>query len=249
MMKKNEKGFSVVEILIVLVVVGLIGGAGWYVWQSKNKTSKSADTAQTTNTANSETTKQEAEKTKDPYEGWLTYESVLKSGLTFRYPPNWKFTPPEGVFKNNDGGESLIAVLRSVEPTRDPAPAGATAPSPANNVYMCLSFDEYGGPWSYGSWSSGKSPASREQFNVNGTAITLATYKGNNSMLSQMVLTTPNHKDGDHFVSTQNGYIVSVSAEFNCGQADAEILEKMTDNFNEREEVKTAKLIMKSIKF
>lgn len=39
-MKKNEKGFSVVEILIVLVVVGLIGGTGWYVWQPKHKTTE-----------------------------------------------------------------------------------------------------------------------------------------------------------------------------------------------------------------
>jgi len=37
-MKVNQKGFSVVELLIVLVVIGLIGGAGWYVWQSKHKT-------------------------------------------------------------------------------------------------------------------------------------------------------------------------------------------------------------------
>lgn len=34
--RKNEKGFSVVEILIFIVVVGLIGGAGWYVWQKQS---------------------------------------------------------------------------------------------------------------------------------------------------------------------------------------------------------------------
>lgn len=36
-MKVNQKGFSIVEVLIVLVVLGLLGGAGWYVWQSKDK--------------------------------------------------------------------------------------------------------------------------------------------------------------------------------------------------------------------
>lgn len=31
-MKSNQKGFSIVAILIVLAVVGLIGGAGWLVF-------------------------------------------------------------------------------------------------------------------------------------------------------------------------------------------------------------------------
>ncbi len=35
-MKKNEKGFSVVEILIVLIVVGLIGTVGWLVYNRQN---------------------------------------------------------------------------------------------------------------------------------------------------------------------------------------------------------------------
>jgi len=248
-MKANQEGFSVVEIVLVLVVVGLIGAAGWFVWQSNNKTSnKSTDTIQSTSTK-SETPTPETAKAKNPYEGWLTYKSTLNSGLTFRYPPNWKFTPPKEAFKNNNGGEELDATLISVEPTRDPTPAGATAPSPANNVYMCLSFDEYGGSWSYSNWFAGKRPVSSEQFKVNSTNITLATYKGANSMQSQMVLFTPNHKDGDHFISTKNGYVVSVSAQFNCGQADYKILENMTEDFSQREEVKTAKLIMKSISY
>jgi len=41
-MKKNEKGFSVIEILIVIVVVGLIGAAGWFVYN--NKTEKPTET-------------------------------------------------------------------------------------------------------------------------------------------------------------------------------------------------------------
>ena len=53
-MKKNEKGFSVVEILIVLVVVSLIGGAGWYVYQNKNK----ANTQATEQPINQETKKE-----------------------------------------------------------------------------------------------------------------------------------------------------------------------------------------------
>lgn len=46
-MKKNEKGFGAVEILIVLVIVGLIGGTGWYVLRGKNKITKPSETSNT----------------------------------------------------------------------------------------------------------------------------------------------------------------------------------------------------------
>lgn len=55
-MKSNEKGFSVVEILIALAVVGLIGGAGWYVYQNKNKADNKTDNAQQTKQETSEKT-------------------------------------------------------------------------------------------------------------------------------------------------------------------------------------------------
>lgn len=34
-MQRNQKGFSVVEVLLVLIVVGLIGGIGWYVYSKQ----------------------------------------------------------------------------------------------------------------------------------------------------------------------------------------------------------------------
>jgi prepilin-type N-terminal cleavage/methylation domain-containing protein len=63
-MNKNQKGFSVVEILVVLVIIGLIGGVGWYVWQSKSKkavTPNNSETAQTSKAqSGDEKTKSEA---------------------------------------------------------------------------------------------------------------------------------------------------------------------------------------------
>lgn len=53
--RKNEKGFSVVEILIVIVVVGLIGGAGWYVWQKQNNKQTDNTTAPVANSQNDTT--------------------------------------------------------------------------------------------------------------------------------------------------------------------------------------------------
>lgn len=40
--KRDQQGFSVIELLIVLVIIGLIGGLGWYVWQQRSQKSEPA---------------------------------------------------------------------------------------------------------------------------------------------------------------------------------------------------------------
>jgi len=85
-MKTNEKGFSVVEILVVVVIVGLVGTVGWLVYdrQSKNKTEPVATQA--------ETQKEDSETTtaaKDPYEGMTKYSND-KYGVTFYHTKDWK---------------------------------------------------------------------------------------------------------------------------------------------------------------
>lgn len=60
-MKKNEKGFSVVEILIIIVVVGIIGGVGWLVYNGRSASKKVADVP-TTGAVAKEATKMEAVK-------------------------------------------------------------------------------------------------------------------------------------------------------------------------------------------
>lgn len=46
-MKANQKGFSVVEILIVIVVVGLLGAVGWMVYDRQNSKTKNKETVTT----------------------------------------------------------------------------------------------------------------------------------------------------------------------------------------------------------
>jgi prepilin-type N-terminal cleavage/methylation domain-containing protein len=76
-MQANQKGFSVVEILIVIVVVGLLGAVGWLVYdRQKNKTSH------TSNTQVSTSQKEETKKV-DPNEGYLV---VKEWGLRFKTP-------------------------------------------------------------------------------------------------------------------------------------------------------------------
>jgi prepilin-type N-terminal cleavage/methylation domain-containing protein len=87
-MKKNEKGFSVLEIIIVLIVVGLIGVAGYMVYKNHNRaTDTSATTTNTTTTKPNTSTP--TTPTDDPGKWYLytskdgTYKVRLADGLTF----------------------------------------------------------------------------------------------------------------------------------------------------------------------
>lgn len=60
-MKKNQKGFSAVEILISVVVIGLIGAVGWLVYD-RQSASKDTDNDQTT-TTQEEKSEEETTKT------------------------------------------------------------------------------------------------------------------------------------------------------------------------------------------
>ena len=81
-MKVNQKGFSVVEILIVIVVVGLLGTVGWLVYdRQKSKTSETSNT-QASAPQKEKTPKQETKKA-DPNEGYLV---MSEWGLRFKVP-------------------------------------------------------------------------------------------------------------------------------------------------------------------
>jgi prepilin-type N-terminal cleavage/methylation domain-containing protein len=83
-MKANQKGFSVVEILVVVVIVGLLGLVGWLVYdRQKNET----DTKDTTSQTNEKTTEQNEpavkEEVKQP-----TYFEIKELGVKFELSEN-----------------------------------------------------------------------------------------------------------------------------------------------------------------
>lgn len=84
-MKSNQKGFSVVEILIVIVVVGLLGAAGWLVYDRQKSKTDTTQTTQQTSVAK----ESEAKKEADPYANWKS-QCDDKAGLCFKYPSDWK---------------------------------------------------------------------------------------------------------------------------------------------------------------
>jgi len=97
-MKINQKGFSVVEILVVVVIVGLLGAVGWLAYdRHKNKTDNTA-------TATTSTTPQTT--TVDPYKDWQSYcDTRAKS--CFKYPKGW----------NLEHGTSINTQLNSPDAT------------------------------------------------------------------------------------------------------------------------------------
>jgi hypothetical protein len=89
-MKKNENGFSAVELLIIVVVAGLIGAAGWIVYaRQKDKPSN--------NQAAPQTTQQETKADTSATAGWAKYSL---DGISFSYPADWS-TAEESI--NADG--------------------------------------------------------------------------------------------------------------------------------------------------
>lgn len=87
-MSKDQKGFSVIEILIVVVILGLIGAAAWLVYD-RQKNSASSDSGQSTQqsqTAQQETTK--SDQTVDETANWTKVTSG-KSSFTIKLPDGW----------------------------------------------------------------------------------------------------------------------------------------------------------------
>jgi Tfp pilus assembly protein PilE len=81
-MKRNENGFSAVEVILLLVIVSLIGVVGFMVYKNHNKTSNSTTTASTTKSSTTPT-----KATPDPYAGWQSYSD---SHVSFKYPSGWQ---------------------------------------------------------------------------------------------------------------------------------------------------------------
>jgi prepilin-type N-terminal cleavage/methylation domain-containing protein len=97
-MKVNQKGFSVVEILIVIVVVGLLGAVGWLVYdRQKSKTGEPLKATTTTNSSTTATTTPSLEKpttnsakqTVNSAKQTVTYKTAK---FSFDLPKDWTYS-------------------------------------------------------------------------------------------------------------------------------------------------------------
>ena len=235
---KNEKGFSVVEAMLILVIVALIVVVGYMFYKNYHQTIA-------TNVATTSNSKSTTTTTPNPYAGWKTYHSILNSGLSFMYPPTWHFSPAtQSPRPNNSGGVENDSVLYSAQPQ--------VSVDKVTNQYMCVSIDEYSSTgWdSPSNWSLGKQLTS-ERFSIGSESVTLSTFAGDTPMQSELILHTPNNSAGNHFITTNNGFVVSVDAGFNrCQQpTGGEGITNQQADFNSQPETAIAKLIIKSLRF
>lgn len=94
-MKKNEKGFSIVEILIAFVLVGLIGTVGWLVYDRQKDIKPKDSSATNTSTEQNSTDKkanteipQEKTYTPEIPSGWVKMTDTTTS-TQYAVPAGW----------------------------------------------------------------------------------------------------------------------------------------------------------------
>lgn len=90
-MLKNQKGFSVIELLVVVIFLSIVGFIGWKVWTSRNGAKSPSNTTQNS----SRSSKTEVKDT------WLTYKND-EAKITFQYPETWK-SESSDTFRYDDG--------------------------------------------------------------------------------------------------------------------------------------------------
>lgn len=71
-MKKNQRGFTVVEGLLILVIVGIIGGVGYFVWKQQDSNSSTV----------ADSTESLPEEVKAPV-------IITESDVTYTADPSW----------------------------------------------------------------------------------------------------------------------------------------------------------------
>lgn len=84
-MKKDQSGFSVVEVLVILVIVSLVGAVGWLVY-NRQKTTQQAQKNPETVIKNVEPTKVPVDET----ENWASFTPNSKL-YTVKLPDGWTF--------------------------------------------------------------------------------------------------------------------------------------------------------------
>jgi Tfp pilus assembly protein PilV len=102
-MNKNQKGFSVIEVVLLLVIIGVLGFVGWFVWSRRSKPQ-----TVTTNTQPAQSLQTTPTSATSLKEATLPTEK-----LSFKYPSSWSIDN-KVVKKGQDPGatyEEDIATL------------------------------------------------------------------------------------------------------------------------------------------
>jgi prepilin-type N-terminal cleavage/methylation domain-containing protein len=125
-MKVDQKGFSVVEILIVLVIVGFLGAVGWLVYKDHHKDLKSS----VSSTQNTTTTSSSSQVVKIPQlgveitvSGNIGKVDYSMQGIAPALYANLSTDRLSAIDSNCSDTNSGVATLHSVSPS-DASPSG-----------------------------------------------------------------------------------------------------------------------------
>jgi type II secretory pathway pseudopilin PulG len=86
-MKKNQKGYGIVELLLVIVLVGIFAFAGWYILDSNKTADTSLSSAEAVSSSTAKNSKALA-SAKDSTADWITYSSQDGQYMV-KYPKSW----------------------------------------------------------------------------------------------------------------------------------------------------------------
>lgn len=110
-MKKNQFGFSVVEVLLIILAVSLIGGVGWYIWQKQSDKNTSSNTSQAPNTSQIEHTDSSKTFSIQYPSSWsiIPYETPGHDGPATP-EPDWSKTPQPITLRNQNNNNAKINI-------------------------------------------------------------------------------------------------------------------------------------------
>ncbi len=121
-MKKNQKGFSAVEVILLVVVLGLIAGVGYYVFsQRSGKVVDNASTSSSSSDQKADTTVEDKSADSDA-QSWVLLTSG-KGGFSIRIPDGWEISN----YKGEDNVQSNSLTYKKGTPakvTNQPFPYG-----------------------------------------------------------------------------------------------------------------------------
>jgi Tfp pilus assembly protein PilE len=117
-MESNQKGLSVIELLIVIAVVVVLGTVGWIVYDSqKNKADDKQASTQKSQQEKQEEPKGETIKP-NPYEGWKESFNE-KWGFSFKYPADWNVSTTETGYEASATSQVSVTSIAPIESKHD----------------------------------------------------------------------------------------------------------------------------------
>lgn len=163
-MKTNQKGFSVVEVLLIVLVVGLLGAVGWLVYDRQQNQNEKATQPAATQAPTTSSTEQATEAKEDSYAGWKSYEN---GAISFKYPAEWKVAEV-AVASGGNASTAESAVNVSFNTSEKYAEAATLEVYPASVSAVMKVQDNY-----YGQSTSAK--VTKKQSDLNGRQATTYT--------------------------------------------------------------------------